>query len=258
MSNKLVESVWDYSKNAEFYKYRPNYSDKAIDVFIEYVGAKKTKDFLTADIGAGTGNLTILLLNKGLNVDAVEPNDEMRKIGIEVTKNFNNRWVKANGIETTLESNKYNWVAFGSSFNVMDREQALKETHRLLKTDGYFSCMWNHRNLNCPIQTKAENIIMEFLPDYTRGVRREDQRPIIEKHNHLFKNIFYLEVDFEVNRTIDEYINAWRSVKNKYWDLSTEEGTELFNRITDKIRKELPETFKIQYTTRAWTAQKVR
>ncbi|MBQ7673914.1 MAG: class I SAM-dependent methyltransferase [Alphaproteobacteria bacterium] len=78
----------DYSKNAEFYKYRPNYSPKAISMLMDYVGAKtNNQEYSVADIGAGTGNLTILLLDKGLsNVTAVEPNYEMRKIGEQVTE----------------------------------------------------------------------------------------------------------------------------------------------------------------------------
>jgi ubiquinone/menaquinone biosynthesis C-methylase UbiE len=254
---KLVEKHWDYSKHAEFYKYRPNYSPKAIDMLINYVNATNN-DFLIADIGAGTGNLTIMLLERGLNVDSVEPNDEMRNIGIDITKNYNTvNWTKATGTETTLKSNSYNWVTFGSSFNVIDRELGLKETHRLLKTGGYFTCMWNHRNLNCPIQKQAEDIIEQFVPTYDRGVRREDQRPVLEKYTNLFKNICYTEVDFEVDRTIDEYILAWQSVKNKYWDLDTEEGQILFRNITNKIREVLPANFQIKYTTRAWTMQKV-
>lgn len=254
---KLVEKNWDYSRHAEFYKYRPNYSPKAIDMMINYVNADNASEFLVADIGAGTGNLTIMLLDRGLIVDPVEPNDEMRNIGIEVTKKYNTTWTKATGTQTNLESGKYSWVTFGSSFNVIDRELGLKETHRLLKSGGYFTCMWNHRNLDCPIQKMSEDIIEQFIPNYNRGVRREDQRPFLEQYQNLFKNICYMEVDFDVDRTIDEYILAWQSVKNKYWDLETVEGQVLFEKITNKIRATLPANFKIKYTTRAWTMQKV-
>jgi ubiquinone/menaquinone biosynthesis C-methylase UbiE len=122
---------WDYSKHAEFYRYRPNYAPKAVDMLIEYTEAKKTKDFRVADIGAGTGNLTKMLLERGLNVTPVEPNDEMRKIGIEETKNYNVKWSAGTGTATGLESGRYNWVTFGSSFNVIDRELGLQETYRL-------------------------------------------------------------------------------------------------------------------------------
>lgn len=253
---KIVEQNWDYSKNAEFYKYRPNYSSKAIKMLIEYLGINNREKFSIADIGAGTGNLTIMLLNEGFkNVTAVEPNDEMRKIGEDVTKGFDAKWIRATATETTL-SDRYDWVTFGSSFNVIDRNIALAETHRILKNNGYFTCIWNHRNLLCPIQKQAEDIIESFIPEYDRGVRREDQRPFLEKNANQFTDICHIEVDFDVKRSIDEYILAWKSVRNRFWDLETNDGQELFSKMTDKIRRELPEKFEIKYTSRAWTMQK--
>lgn len=31
---KLVEQVWDYTKHAKFYSYRPNYAPKSIDMLV--------------------------------------------------------------------------------------------------------------------------------------------------------------------------------------------------------------------------------
>lgn len=254
---ELVENHWSYTKHAKFYEYRPNYAPKAIDVLKEYVGANKKKDFKVIDIGAGTGNLTIMLLERGMQTISVEPNDAMREIGIEKTKHANVHWVKATGLDTTLDDYCADWITFGSSFNVMDRNLALKEAYRLLKDGGYFSCMWNHRDLNDPIQKLAEDIIEEFVPDYSRGTRREDQRLIIEKNKDLFDEIFYMEVDFYFHQTIENYILAWQSVKNKYWDLATVEGNVLFEKITNKMIEKMPSEFNVKYTTRCWTAKKV-
>ncbi len=210
-----------------------------------------------ADIGAGTGNLSIMLLERGCEVVSVEPNDAMREIGIERTKGKKIEWVRATGIDSTLKSGEFDWVTFGSSFNVMDRTEALKESYRLLKPQSYFSCMWNHRDLNDPIQKIAEESIIELVPNYTRGVRREDQRPIIEAHRELFDKIIYLEEDFYFHQSLENYINAWRSVKNPYWDLETKEGEELFGKITRLLEQRLPKEFDIKYTTRCWSAKKV-
>ncbi|MCR8709028.1 class I SAM-dependent methyltransferase [Campylobacter sp. RM5063] len=255
---KIVEEVWDYTKHAKFYSYRPNYAPLSIDMLVEL--AKRTSQsskIKVADIGAGTGNLSIMLLERACKVVAVEPNDAMREIGIERTQGQDVEWVRATGIDSTLKDGEFDWVSFGSSFNVMDRSMALKESHRLLKKGCYFTCMWNHRDLNDPIQKIAEDIIVSFVPNYTRGTRREDQRPIIEAHKELFDNIIYLEEDFYFHQSVDNYINAWKSVKNPYWDLETKEGNELFEKITDKLKQELPGEFDIKYTTRAWSAKKI-
>lgn len=253
---KIVEQVWDYTKHAKFYSYRPNYAPKSIDMLTSLAkeGRAKVK---VADIGAGSGNLSIMLLERGLEVVAVEPNDAMREIGIERTQGKNITWVRATGIDSTLQSGEFDYVTFGSSFNVMDRNFAMQEAHRLLKPNCYFSCMWNHRDLADPIQEKAESVIVKFVPNYDRGVRRQDQREIIESRKDLFDNIIYLEEDFYFHQSIDNYINAWKSVKNPYWDLETSEGNALFENISNAMREALPSEFSIKYTTRCWSARKV-
>lgn len=257
LNQKIVEQVWDYTKHAKYYGYRPNYAPRAIDLLCrDAVGS--LQGGVVADIGAGSGNLSIMLLERGFDVIAIEPNDAMREIGVERTMGKNIEWRRALGVETGLEAQSVDWVCFGSSFNVMDRELALKESHRILKQNGSFSCMWNHRNLKDPIQSRAEEIIMSFIPRYERGIRREDQREILEKNRELFDEILYLELDFYFHQTIENYINAWKSVKNPYWDLETKEGEELFDVIVYKMRDELPSEFAIQYTTRAWSAKKVK
>lgn len=253
---KLVENIWDYTQHAKFYEFRPNYAKKAIDLLFALVQGEK-QTLKVADIGAGTGNLTQMLLEKGAEVWAVEPNDAMREIGIARTKGQKVTWIRATGLENGLETNAFDWVTFGSSFNVMDRHLALKESHRLLKKDGCFSCLWNHRNLKDDIQNTAENLIKEIVPQYTRGVRREDQRPIIESHKELFDEINYLEQDFYFPQTLENYLRAWQSVKNPFWDLKTKEGKTCFNAICQKFKEKLPPTFQMQYTTRAWSAKKV-
>lgn len=253
---KIVEQVWDYTKHAKFYEYRPNYAPATLDMLVALVGRKHTQ-IKVADIGAGTGNLSIMLLERGCKVVAVEPNDAMREIGISRTKGQDIEWVRAIGVDSTLESNAFDWVTFGSSFNVMDRKMALQETHRLLKDKGYFSCMWNHRDLEDSIQKIAEEVIMEFVPNYTRGIRREDQKPFLLEQKDLFDNILYIEEDFYFHQSLENYINAWRSVKNPYWDLETKEGEELFERITQELKKRLSSAFDIKYATRCWSARKV-
>ncbi|TKX30296.1 SAM-dependent methyltransferase [Campylobacter sp. MIT 12-5580] len=253
---KLVEQNWDYTKHAKFYEYRPNYAPKSIDMLLCLAKGANQNALRVADIGAGTGNLSIMLLERGCKVVAVEPNDAMREIGIDRTKGQDIEWIRATGLESGLENESFDWLTFGSSFNVMDRNLALKEAYRVLKKGAYFSCMWNHRDLNDAVQKEAEAIITHFVPSYERGVRREEQRSFIEKHKELFDTIVYLEEDFYFHQSLQNYILAWQSVKNPYWDLDTNEGKKLFEAICEEFKKKLPSEFKIKYTTRSWSAKK--
>jgi|FLOH01.1.fsa_nt_gi adenylylsulfate kinase-like enzyme/ubiquinone/menaquinone biosynthesis C-methylase UbiE len=176
---------WDYTKMAKFYSARPNYAEKAIQKICEYVKAVKEGEYLVADIGAGTGNLTIMLADKIATIIAIEPNKAMREIGLERTKEMTNvSWIIGTGEETTLEDNSVNMVTFGSSFNTTNREESLKESHRILKENGFFVSMWNNRDLDVPSQKKVETIIRKWVPDYSHGTRRESQANVIMDRNY--------------------------------------------------------------------------
>ncbi|MDO4534605.1 MAG: methyltransferase domain-containing protein [Clostridium perfringens] len=62
-------------KGNSYSKYRPSYPKKYIDYLIKENNLNK--DSLVFDVGAGTGILTEILLKRGLNVTAVEPNLDM-------------------------------------------------------------------------------------------------------------------------------------------------------------------------------------
>lgn len=259
MQNK--KSEWNYGQQAKYYRFRPNYDDSAIDKLCRYVSAKKNNsDYLVADVGAGTGNLTIMLLKRDLRCVAIEPTKEMMEIGKENTRGMNVEWHEGTGEDTSLEDDSVDWFTMGSSFNTTDRMLTLKEAKRVLKPGGYFSCMWNHRDIeNDPVQKKIEEMIETIIPQYERGVRREGQADFILS-SKLFNDVHYIEETQKIKKTVDEYINAWMSVKNKYWDIETEDGRNTFDKIAKKVRKEFSslEKMELLYTTRIWTARVVK
>lgn len=61
----------------KYVKYRPSYPKEAIDYLYTVVGFQQQSE--VADIGAGTGIFSRLLLERGSRVTAVEPNQAMRE-----------------------------------------------------------------------------------------------------------------------------------------------------------------------------------
>ena len=169
---------WDYSERAGTYAKRPDYAEAAIDAILARAGIQPGDS--ACDIGAGSGHLTEPLLQRGLRVSAVEPNDPMAALGRARTAAYGSvQWHKGQAEATGLASGGFNLVTFGSSFNVADRTAALAETARLLKPGGWFACIWNHRDLDDPLQQAIEETIHRHIPAYELGVRREDQALVI-------------------------------------------------------------------------------
>ena len=105
----------------------------------------------------------------------------MRKFGIKNCKNFDRiNWSAATAENTGLfEKNIY--------FNVVDYKKVFKELKRILIKNGYFCCLWNHRDLQDPLQKRVESIIKKYVNNYSYGERRSNVVPILKKSIYLKK-----------------------------------------------------------------------
>lgn len=251
-----MKTDWDYSNLAEAYLARPQYSAEAVNAVFSISGV--TAGTRTCDVGAGIGHLTKHHIRNGFDVTAVEPNDAMREIGIRETTGLGPViWKEGTGENTGLEEKNFRLVTFGSSFNVCDRVLALRETKRILTNDGWFACMWNHRNLDDPIQSGIESIISSKVPSYQYGSRRQDQTRVIQDSG-LFGNVISLSAEVVHSQTISECVEAWRS----HATLSRQAGPD-FDSIISGIQNYLHQNigtdeksiFSVPYTTRIWMAQ---
>lgn len=247
-----MKTNWDYTTLADAYIKRPNYSEEAISQMLELAGLKQGANI--CDVGAGVAHLTIPLAERGYNITAVEPNDAMRANGMKRTNHFQNvSWFEGTGEETGQDDSSFDLVTFGSSFNVCDRQLALKETARILKPLGWFACMWNHRDLNDIIQSDIESIIKKYIHDYDYGTRREDQTEVINASG-LFGEVHKLEGSVLHQQSIQDCLEAWRS----HATLQRQAGNK-FESIIGEIERYLKdlnrEFIEIPYTTRIWMAQ---
>jgi ubiquinone/menaquinone biosynthesis C-methylase UbiE len=246
---------WDYTEHAAHYDKRADYSCDAIKNLLEAIGCGPSRP--VADIGAGTGKLTKELLKHGLVVRSVEPNAAMRTIGIQNTKGKSVTWSVGTGEATGLPTTSVYAVFFGSSFNVVDQSRALSEISRILVPQGWFACMWNHRDLNDPIQQQIETIIKSSIPTYSYGSRREDPTNIINSSG-LFSATKSIEGSFVWKMSKSDVIVAWRS----HATLKRQAGSDsVFNSIIKEIASyldKMPEVIDVPYTTRIYFAQKIK
>lgn len=245
----MAENRWDYTELARHYDKRGDYSDEAIDKLLTIT--RPSRGTPIADIGAGTGKLGKLLLARGYQVTAVEPNDAMRECGIRNTAGQKIKWSVGTGEETGLPDHAFDLVTFGSSFNVTDRAKTLQEVARVARPRGWFACMWNHRDLDDEIQKVCERVILEHLPGYSYGTRREDQTEVI-RASGLFEEPQAFEGRTVHTISLDDFMVAWQS----HATLQRQAG-DAFPAILAGIRASLARrsTLSVPYTTRVWCAR---
>jgi ubiquinone/menaquinone biosynthesis C-methylase UbiE len=247
-----MKTEWDYTALADAYLKRPDYAEAAIDAMLAIAGQRAGSE--VCDVGAGVAHLTLMLAARGARVTAVEPNDAMRANGVARTAHLQGvHWHEGTGEATGQVTQAFDLVTFGSSFNVCDRQAALAETARILKPGGWFACMWNHRRLDDPIQSRIESIIRAHIPDYGYGSRREDQTSVIDASG-LFGAVVHLDAAVLHRQSIDECVEAWRS----HATLQRQAGAA-FAQIIDEIQGYLQEmgtaSIDIPYSTHVWLAR---
>ena len=249
-----MKTEWDYTSLADAYLQRPDYADTAIDELVRVAGVGEGDG--VCDVGAGVAHLTLMLAARGLTVHAVEPNDAMRANGIVRTASLGNvTWSEGTGEETGMPADTYRLVTFGSSFNVTDRAAALAESARILQSRGWFACMWNHRDLEDPIQSRVESIIRERVIGYGYGTRREDQTAVIAESG-LFEPALRFNGTVVHRQSVDDQVEAWRS----HATLQRQAG-DAFHGVVDAIEAYLrslgSDSIEIPYVTNVWAAQRI-
>ncbi|GLS03412.1 methyltransferase [Chitiniphilus shinanonensis] len=247
-----MKTEWDYTELADAYLQRPDYAESAIDDLVRLAGVKPGDK--VCDVGAGVAHLTLMLARRGLEVVAVEPNDAMRGNGIVRTRDLSNvAWFEGTGEATGQPDHVYKMVTFGSSFNVTDRPAALRETQRILVPGGWFACMWNHRDLDDPVQARIEAIIREFVPGYGYGTRREDQTEVIEQSG-LFREVHRIQGSVLHHQGVEDCIEAWRSHATLQRQVGARFG-EVVEAIAAYVRGLGVDRIPIPYVTNMWAAQ---
>lgn len=120
----------------EYDRWRPSYPSAAVDWLAPPPPAR------LVEAGAGTGKLTSLLLARGLDVDAVEPDELMREVLAR-----NNPAARPHGSESTsLPAGDASVAAVlvADAWHWFDALATLEEVRRVLKPGGWLGLVWNN------------------------------------------------------------------------------------------------------------------
>lgn len=255
----MAKKLGDFTGLAENYsKYRPAYSNFVLDALLGLAG-KPAEDIDFVDVGAGTGIWSRMVANRQVKSSrAVEPNDDMRKHGINDSTNVDIVWSEGNGEDTRLPSNSADLLTMASSFHWVDFEKGIKEFSRVLRNDGLFCALWNPRLIAAnPLLVEIEDYLYELAPNINRvssgrASFTDSLTENLSKSDH-FSDVIYLEGRHVVKQTPSEYIGVWWSVN----DIRVQAGEERFNKFMDYVEEKVKDLPYIEttYQTRAWVAR---
>lgn len=175
-----------FSNRVDMYvKYRPSYPEAAIDYLYDTVGF--TSDCTVADVGAGTGIFSKLLLARGTRVIAVEPNESMRGAAeTDLAGEQNFRAVEGAAESTGLPDHSVDFLVCAQSFHWFHHAETQAEFRRILKPGGKAVLIWNTRLLEgTPFLVQYEQLLRTFGTDYEKTNHKNISR---ETLTSFFKN----------------------------------------------------------------------
>lgn len=151
-------------------RYRPSYPAAAIDLLAARCGLVPGAQ--VADIGSGTGILSELLLGRGAQVYAVEPNEAMRSAA-EARLGGRPGFLSVRGRAeaTTLASGSIQLLVAAQAFHWFDAQRARTEALRVARPGAMGALLWNERPQGTHrFLDEYDALLRRYAPEYDRIV----------------------------------------------------------------------------------------
>lgn len=235
-----------YGKRASFYHLgRPSYPKEAIDLIFQ----EATNGAIVADIGAGTGKLTLLLAQQAKKVYAVEPDDEMRKVLVSQMNGVDNvEVVNASAEDCRLPDNSVDIICTAQAFHWFDTEKFCREINRILRKNGKVFILHN----------SFPDLLKDVLPNKNenseamtaQNSRREQQRRSFWDGDCVEK-IFDNTVSYDREQFLNYYLSFSTTpicdgeTENHEFDDQMEAVHNAFDRLCEEGKVKLPFVSKV-------------
>ena len=187
-----------FSGIAEVYaRHRPDYAPDSVRFLRDNAGL--TSASVVVDVGSGTGIFSRRLLDGGLRVIGVEPNDDMRAEAESVLAG--RPWYSSrNGTAeaTGLPDRCADLVTAAQAFHWFDKPRFRAECRRLVRNDAPVAIVWNVRETTDALARGLVDVCRDHCPGFTgleRGVTESTaEYPLFYRGGayltHTFRNDF--------------------------------------------------------------------
>jgi SAM-dependent methyltransferase len=179
----MSNSTERFSSRVDNYvRYRPSYPPQAIELLRQRCGLDLTAQ--VADLGAGTGILTALLLPYAARVCAVEPNDPMRAAA-EAALGGDARFVSIKGTAeaTTLAPASIDLVVAAQAFHWFRMPAARTEALRITRPAAWGALLWNeHPSGGSAFLADYESLLRRHASEYDAVVGSRVDEPAMREY----------------------------------------------------------------------------
>lgn len=206
-----VDSKVKFTGKADSYaKSRPSYPKELLGELALACGL--TQAAVSADIGAGTGILTKLLLDQGWTVDAAEPNSDMRGVLEKELCGYPGLTAVAGTAEETgLPTSRYDLVTAAQAFHWFDALAFQKECRRILKANGTVALIWNSRDFSSELVQDNAALCQRLCPafhGFSNGMEDQQDKLDLFFPNGYVSKVFRNDLQFDRDGFLSRNLSA--------------------------------------------------
>lgn len=219
----MLDPTQRFSNRVQDYvRYRPGYPPALLDLLERYCGL--TPQAAVADVGSGTGLLSLLFLGYGCRVFGVEPNRAMREAAEALLRDRPNFVSVAGRAEATgLPAASVDLVAAGQAFHWFEPQAAVVEFRRILRAPGSVALVWNERLVDAtPFLAGYEQLLLTYGTDY----RSVDHRRVREADLARWFGAAPLHLALDNRQDLDFVAAQGRLLSSSYVPLAGQPGHE--------------------------------
>lgn len=143
-------------------QHRPSYPPAILDRVLAEAGVGPGAR--VADVGCGTGILTRLLAERGLDVVGIDPNEDM--LAEARAAGGTAEYRRAEAAATSLDEASVALVTVAQAFHWFDADTALAEFRHVLLPGGQVAAIWNLR-AESPFMAAYQALLLRFSSEYS-------------------------------------------------------------------------------------------
>jgi SAM-dependent methyltransferase len=164
------------------------------------------------DLGAGTGELTRILLGAGLDVTAAEPSPPMRAV---LESRFPDlRVIDERAERLSASAGAFELVTAANALHWFDPARAFPEIGRVLKEGSCLAVIWNVPDLEDPLQAELERVRELLPPGSQKTAWGEDGLPMWDEIFETIDEMTWKHVHRLSGPGIADFVGSWSAVAN--------------------------------------------